>query len=66
MEIILNGSAHQVGEDASISVLVKSLDLKGRRVAVMINEQVVKRDHWNEVRIQSGDAVEVIQMVGGG
>lgn len=66
MEITLNGEAFETGNHSNVGDLVQSLDLKGRRVAVMINEEVIKRDRWGEVDIRPGDAVEVIQMVGGG
>lgn len=66
MQITLNGEPHAAGDNASVAALVQSLDLKGRRVAVMVNEEVVKRERWEEVPIHEGDTVEVIQMVGGG
>jgi sulfur carrier protein len=66
MDITLNGNPYEAGENLNLANLVQSLDLKGRRVAVMLNEEVVKRERWSEVSLRPGDTVEVIQMVGGG
>jgi sulfur carrier protein len=66
MDITLNGNPYDARENLNLANLVQSLDLKGRRVAVMLNEEVVKRERWSEVSLRPGDTVEVIQMVGGG
>lgn len=66
MQITLNGHPHQTGNAGNVADLIQSLELKGRRVAVMLNEEVVKRERWEEVPLREGDTVEVIQMVGGG
>lgn len=66
MQITLNGQTHSAGDIPNVAALVRSLELKGRRVAVMVNEEIVKRERWDEIPIRDGDTVEVIQMVGGG
>lgn len=66
MKIVLNGKPHEIPGNETVSDFVAALKLEGRRVAVMVNEQVVKKDNWNAVRLNEGDAVEVVHMVGGG
>lgn len=66
MEITLNGEPKRVESGTKVAGLVETLELKGRRVAVMLNEEIVKRERWGEVALQEGDTVEVIHMVGGG
>lgn len=66
MEIRLNGEDYQTGEAETVTALLEQLEARGRRVAVMVNEEIVRRDQWLERAIRPGDEIEVIQMVGGG
>lgn len=66
MKITLNGEPHGAPEGAKVAALVASLEIKGRRVAVMVNDSIVKRERWDEIALKDGDRVEVIHMVGGG
>jgi sulfur carrier protein len=64
----LNGETRdlEAADGLSVRALLEGLELAGRRVAVAINSEVVPRSRFAEVRVREGDAVEVIQAVGGG
>ncbi len=64
----LNGETRDLeGSDGlSVRALLELLALADRRVAVAINSEVVPRSRFEQVRVREGDAVEVIQAVGGG
>ena len=62
----LNGEPQEMAEELSVTALLERFELGRRRVAVAINSEVVPRSRFAEVRIRSGDSVEVIQAVGGG
>ncbi len=62
----LNGERQETAEELSVAELLERFELARRRVAVAINSEVVPKSRFAEVRIQNGDAVEVIQAVGGG
>lgn len=66
MKFKLNGELHETAGDITVRGLLERLDLVRRRVAVAINAEVVPRSRFDEVWIRDGDAVEVIQAVGGG
>lgn len=66
MEIMLNGKAHEAEAGETIQDLIGRLEIGGRRVAVMINDGIVKKDTYSVTKVREGDRVEVIQMVGGG
>ena len=66
MKFELNGEPHEAERELTVRDLLDRLDLTRRRVAVALNEDVVPRSRFDEVRIQEGDRVEVIQAVGGG
>jgi sulfur carrier protein len=40
--------------------------LKGDRIAVEHNGQIVQRANWAETPVSSGDRLEVVHFVGGG
>jgi sulfur carrier protein len=42
------------------------MDLKGDRIAVEHNGQIVQRARWADTPVSSGDRLEVVHFVGGG
>ena len=51
---------------ATVAQLVAARDLKGDRVAVELNHEIAQRTRWDELRLQSGDRLEIVHFVGGG
>ncbi|HEX5411018.1 MAG TPA: sulfur carrier protein ThiS [Terriglobia bacterium] len=66
MTLQLNGEQREVPEGLSLAGLVEWLDLPADRVAIERNLEVVKRANWNETRLENGDRLEIVRMVGGG
>lgn len=66
MQIVLNGSPHQLSDVATALELLLSLNIPRERVAVVVNENVVRRANLEQTPLSEGDVVEVITMVGGG
>jgi thiamine biosynthesis protein ThiS len=50
----------------SVAALLAQLDIDARRVAVEHNLIVVRRDAFERTVIRDGDAVEIVNFVGGG
>ncbi|MDX1458632.1 MAG: sulfur carrier protein ThiS [Marinobacter sp.] len=66
MNIHVNGDAIEVVEQATIATLLESLSLKGKRLAVEVNEEIVPRSQHADYRLSAGDRVEVVHAIGGG
>ncbi|MDH3316594.1 MAG: sulfur carrier protein ThiS [Gammaproteobacteria bacterium] len=66
MNISLNGERYPLNEGATVAALVDALSLKGRRIAVEVNEEVVPRSRHAAHRLEDGDRVEVVHAIGGG
>jgi len=66
MDVILNGEPATVPAPLTIAGLLAHLDIDARRVAVELNEAVVKRALFEQTPIKAGDAVEIVNFVGGG
>jgi sulfur carrier protein len=66
MEIQLNGKPREVTDRITISRLLEDLNLQPLRVAVQVNLDIVRRDHYEEVALQPGDTVEILTFMSGG
>jgi sulfur carrier protein len=69
LSLILNGQSREFGslsQGVSLELLVGELGLKGDRVAVERNGEIVPRAGWGETTLNDGDRLEVVHFVGGG
>lgn len=66
MEIVLNGEAYESESLSNVRGLIENLQLGGKRVAVMVNDEIVRRADYDESLIAPGDRIEIVHMVGGG
>ena len=66
MEIVINGTAHQVPEETSLERAVALISDSVTGIAAAVNGDVVRRVSWSQVRLAPGDQVEVLTAVQGG
>jgi sulfur carrier protein len=66
MTIRVNGEEHDLPTNPSVDVLLTSLDLPRRDVAVAVDGAVVPRSHWSTHLVPDGAAVEVVTAMQGG
>ena len=66
LRITLNGDAHEIAKPLTVAALLAQLDIDPRRVAVEHNLIVLKRETFGTTMVQEGDAVEIVNFVGGG
>ena len=66
MRLTVNGETREAPDSATLSDLLASLGIDGRRVAVERNREIAPRSQWAETQLQDGDALEIVQFVGGG
>ena len=66
MLIQLNGESREVFEGAVLSDLVRELSLAPARIAIEVNQHVVRRDQWERTALAEGDRIEIVHFVGGG
>jgi thiamine biosynthesis protein ThiS len=64
--IQLNGESREVMEGAMLSDLVHELLLAPARIAIEVNQRVVRRDQWELTALVEGDRIEIVHFVGGG
>jgi thiamine biosynthesis protein ThiS len=51
---------------STLSDLVGTLSLAPARIAIELNQQVVRRDKWDQTTLAEGDRIEIVHFVGGG
>ena len=66
MQILVNGEQREVGPETTVAGLLEQLELDPRYLAVELNKQLVPRSDHSDKRIEAGDQLEVVTLVGGG
>lgn len=66
MQIIVNGNPTEIPDGTRMAGLIELLELKGQRLAVEINEELVPRSRFDAHLLAADDRVEIIHAVGGG
>lgn len=66
MQIKLNGEAKTLENTSTIAALVDHLQLDARKIAIERNLQIVPKSHYEEEVIHDGDAIEIVECIGGG
>jgi thiamine biosynthesis protein ThiS len=66
MQIHINGDARKFDGPLTLAALIEHLGMKGDRVAVELNRNIVPRDRWDKTNLAEGDQLEIVHFVGGG
>ena len=66
MQITINSDAQTLADGISLSALLAQFDLAPERVAVEVNERLVRRPTFAQTTLQDGDRVEIVTLIGGG
>jgi sulfur carrier protein len=45
---------------------VEKLGLKGKRIAVEVNRDIVPRSEYDDFRLSDNDTIEIVNAIGGG
>ena len=62
----VNGQAVEVPPGRTLPNFLEQLGYDLRLVALEFNGEILHRQHWFHTRIQEGDVLEVVTVVGGG
>ena len=66
MEVIINGETQALAEALTVTALLESRGLAGKRIAVERNCEIVPKSRHAETRLADGDHIEIVVAVGGG
>ena len=66
MQITINGESREDVNASTVEELVASLELDIRKIAIERNREIVPRSAYGKVGLQNGDAIEIVEFIGGG
>ena len=67
MNLFVNGEEEKSYPNVTtLAQLIAELGMKGDRVAVELNREIVPRSQWDETQLRDGDHLEIVHFVGGG
>jgi sulfur carrier protein len=66
MRLFINGDEKTFADSLSLAQLIEQLGMKGDRVAVELNREIVSRAQWAETNLSDADHLEIVHFVGGG
>lgn len=66
MQIRLNGQARDVSDGITVAALLHELRVRPERVAVLVNQGIIKKPSYGSTTLRDGDAVEVLTVMAGG
>ena len=66
MLLQVNGESREVRDRSTLDDLVRELSLTPARIAIELNQHVVRRDKWAQTTLAEADRIEIVHFVGGG
>jgi len=66
LELNINGEPRNFPAPLTLSQLIESLELTGKRIAIEKNGEIVPRSQHASTPLASGDRLEIVVAVGGG
>jgi len=66
IQVTVNGAAHRFEQPLDVVSILEKLQMKGKKVAVERNGEIIPRSLHPQTLVQDGDALEIVVAVGGG
>lgn len=66
LELTVNGKPRTIEHALSLAEFLAQLGINPHIVAVEHNGEIVRRERYAETRLNAGDVLEIVRMVGGG
>ncbi len=66
IKILLNGETREIADEVDLDRLLELFFLPKQRIAIELNNSVIRRVNWPETLVRDKDKIEVVHFVGGG
>jgi len=66
IQIFLNGETRTIPKEINLDRLLEYFSLPKQRIAIELNNVVVRRTNWPQTIVNDADKIEVVHFVGGG
>ena len=64
--LIINGQPRSFPAPLNVASLIEQLELRGKRIALERNGEIVPRSQFGVMELSDGDTLEIVAAVGGG
>lgn len=64
--ITINGETHNCFAKATLPELLTEMGFNPRLIAIEYNGEILHKQYWSQTRLNSGDRLEIVTIVGGG
>jgi len=66
ISVTINGEVREVPAEIDLDHMLELFSLPNQRIAIELNNGVVRRKDWPNTLVRDGDKIEVVHFVGGG
>ena len=66
MKCVINGDTFTFDSELSVHDVIQQLELDEKRVIVEHNEDLLKRDQYEQAIVKEAEKLELLEVVGGG
>ncbi|MBK6684696.1 MAG: sulfur carrier protein ThiS [Deltaproteobacteria bacterium] len=66
MELLINGEPRTMPAGLTVATLLLELGIRGERVAIELNGEVIRKEQRAEKALAPADRIEIVSFVGGG
>ena len=66
MQVKINGAVDEIPDNSSIRDVLAARKLSVDVVIIALNDEIIKREKWENLKLNSNDKLEIIRIMGGG
>ena len=66
IKIKVNGKVKIVLNNSKLSELLKNLNIPIKKVAIELNQEIIDKKKYNNIKIKKNDKIEIVHFIGGG
>ena len=66
MQVKINGAVDEIPDNSSIRDVLMTRKLPVDTVIIALNDEVIKQEKWESLKLNSNDKLEIIRIMGGG
>ena len=66
IKIAVNGKIKLIKEKTKLSLLINSLKIPIKKVAIELNEEIMDKKSLNRIILKKNDKIEIVHFIGGG
>ena len=65
-KIQLNGAPYEINYGTNLNELLNKLKIQKNKVAIEVNGEIVEKNKYQNLILNKGDKVEIVNFIGGG